>query len=137
MGSNKKRVLDIYEEIVDKVIFKIYSYNENVHTITPGISDRHYSLQTAIYLAENLDELISKYHKKKISLLVVIKRIGHRNIAHQEVLSVAGDYPEAANNLFTAMDHFDILNLDIFMSERLTGVSTGNSINNRLIRATI
>jgi L-threonylcarbamoyladenylate synthase len=59
----------------------------------------------------------------------------HSNIC-QETLSFNGDLKEATANLYAAMHRLDKQNLDLIIAEKFPENDLGNSINDRLERAT-
>jgi L-threonylcarbamoyladenylate synthase len=76
------------------------------------------------------------YSDKKIGLLLFQNPIQQTSVEHQEILSKSGDLKEAAKNLYAAMHRLDQLGLDVIIAERLPNIGLGNTLNDKLQRAT-
>lgn len=138
--ENNKPVLYRYGSLsleeIESVIgtVKIHN-NQNTNPKAPGMLSKHYSPKTPTYLTDNVVDLIELFKDKKIGLIVFKNEIIHPKISHQEILSLEGNYPEAASNLYGSMHRLDRLDLDIIIAEKLPNEDLGKSINDRLERA--
>ena len=68
--------------------------------------------------------------------MVFKQPIQNDNVFIQEVLSASGDLNEAAQNLYAAMHRLDQSELDLIIVEKLPETDLGNTINDKLARAT-
>lgn len=126
----------ISAEEIERVIGKVEIKNKSENLPdAPGMLSKHYSPTTKTYLATNIEEAIHLFPHKKIGVLVFSKKIENLQIMHQEILSISGDFKEAAANLYSALHLLDKLKLDIIIAERLPDVELGRSVNDRLERA--
>lgn len=131
------RLGSISVEDIEKVIGKIeIKNNKEKSPNAPGMLSRHYAPKTKMFLVSNIDEFISKHPNKNIGVLLFKKPIENKNILHQEILSVNGEFKEATSNLYAALHRLDKLNLDIIIAERFPDFDLGKTINDRLMRAT-
>lgn len=102
----------------------------------PGMLSRHYAPLTDTYLTDNITEFLKQFEGKKIGVLLYKQPIQHRNIVHQEILSIHEDLNEAAKNLYAAMHRLDQLKLDVIIAEKFPNLGLGKTINDKLERAT-
>ena len=102
----------------------------------PGMLSRHYAPATPTFLVDDPASFVAGISGKKIGVLVLEHPVSAAGIAHQIVLSPTGDLAEAARNLYGALHTLDKLQLDMLVAERLPAVGLGNSLNDRLERAT-
>lgn len=102
----------------------------------PGMLEKHYAPRTKTYLVENVTDFIAQHPDKKIGLLLHTNNHDNYKVAHIHYLSKTGDLKEAATNLYSAMHELDLLKLDLIIAQRLPDTGLGQSINDRLERAT-
>ncbi|MDP3313102.1 L-threonylcarbamoyladenylate synthase [Lutibacter sp.] len=102
----------------------------------PGMLAKHYAPNTPIFLTSNLKELIKLHQGKKIGLLLFKAKMEDNNIAVQEILAPNGNLEVATSNLYAALHKLDKCNLDVIIAEIFPAVGLGNTINDRLERAT-
>jgi L-threonylcarbamoyladenylate synthase len=96
---------------------------------------RHYAPKTSTFLVTDVLSEVKKHAGKKIGILVFKSSLNYENIT-EVVLSKEGSMQEAASKLYAAMHALDHKNLDIIIAERFPDFGLGNSINDRLQRAT-
>ena len=126
----------IATEDIEKVCGKLkINHKEEVAPIASGMLAKHYAPLTKTYLSSNVQDFVNKFEGKKIGLLLFKQTLPNLIVAHQEVLSTAGDLVEAAKNLYAAMHKLDHLNLDVIIAEQMPNVGIGQTINDRLERA--
>ncbi len=124
-------------EEIEKIIGPIRYHTHNNETPkAPGMLTRHYAPKTKTYLTDDLTSLIAKFDGQKIGLLIFKNPVKSNHVVHQEILSSAGNYTEAASNLYGSMHHLDKLDLDVIIAQRLPDEHLGKTINDRLERAT-
>jgi L-threonylcarbamoyladenylate synthase len=121
------------ENVIGSVSHKMY---EEKSPDAPGMLSRHYAPSTKTIMTDKLHDSINRFAGKRIGLLVFKDVPVHTDIYHLEVLSLKGDLYEAASNLYAALHRLDRLNLDIIIAEKLPDIYIGNTINDRLKRAT-
>lgn len=102
----------------------------------PGMLKKHYSPKTLAVLSKDVLKTIANYSGKRIGVLSFKTTYDDPSITHQITLSKTGDLNEATTNLYNALHDLDGLNLDVIVAEILPNSGLGNSINDRLIRAT-
>ncbi|MDQ1087041.1 L-threonylcarbamoyladenylate synthase [Siphonobacter sp. SORGH_AS_1065] len=95
----------------------------------PGMLKSHYAPRTPLSIHEELETLPPS---DRIGILGFQTDYG---FIHQEILSPAGDYAEAARQLFAAMRRLDALDLDHIYAELLPEQDLGVAINDRIRRA--
>ncbi|WP_367388157.1 L-threonylcarbamoyladenylate synthase [Lewinella sp. LCG006] len=124
-------------EEIEKVIGKVRvrTSGNDTDVSAPGMLSRHYSPATNTHLTDNVGEYIKMFQHQKIGLLLFKDTITDNSIAHQEVLSPAGDLAEAAKELYAALHRLDKLDLDVIIAERFPDNGLGKTINDRLQRA--
>ena len=139
--NNGKPVLyrhgSISIEQIESVVGKITTHIHNdTAPIAPGMLAKHYAPATSIILVDTIQDVLPKFENKKIGVLVFKDSFVDKRICQIEVLSKTGDLNEAASNLYDAMHRLDKAGLDIIIAERFPNIGLGNSINDRLERAT-
>jgi L-threonylcarbamoyladenylate synthase len=125
--------LDDIQRVVGEVL--IFNQESDTEIKSPGMLASHYAPRTATYLTEDVASILNLYPNKKIGLLLFQNTIENAEVAACEVLSISGDFEEAARNLYAAMHRLDNLNLDVIIAQKLPNVGLGKSINDRLTRA--
>lgn len=101
----------------------------------PGMLARHYAPKTSTFLVTDVLSEVKKHLGKKIGILVFKSSLSNENIT-EIILSKQGSMQEAASKLYAAMHELDHKGLDIIIAERFPDFGLGNSINDRLQRAT-
>lgn len=124
-------------EEMEKVIgsLKFHIHNE-IKPNAPGMLSRHYAPATESYLAKDVTKAMASFQGKRIGLLLFNERVPEDPFIHQEVLSEAGNYREAAKNLYAAMHRLDEKKPDVLIFEQLPEKDLGITINDKLRRAT-
>jgi L-threonylcarbamoyladenylate synthase len=124
--------LEDIEAVVGKLVVK---NNKEENLDAPGMLARHYAPKTSTFLVTDVLSEVKKHAGKKIGILVFKSSLNYENIT-EVVLSKEGSMQEAASKLYAAMHALDHKNLDIIIAERFPDFGLGNSINDRLQRAT-
>lgn len=122
------------EKIVGPVIIK--NNHKKGAAIAPGMVKKHYAPRTKIILVNDIDTSLLQYSSKQIGLLLHNENHSSYKVAHVEYLSRIGDFKESAANLYAALHKLDQMNLDIIIAQKFKNTDLGNSINDRLSRAT-
>ncbi|MBI1882651.1 MAG: threonylcarbamoyl-AMP synthase [Chlamydiae bacterium] len=121
-------------EKIEKVIGPVREGIENPSSIlAPGQMARHYSPRTRVNLISR-----GQYREnasEKIGLLCFRAPSRSLHYGHIEILSVSGDFKEAAANLFSALHHLDDAGLQEIDAERVPEEGLGRAIMNRLRKA--
>jgi L-threonylcarbamoyladenylate synthase len=124
-------------EEIQSVIGTIVIKNKNENTPeAPGMLTRHYAPKTKTILVSDINDEIQKHPKAKVGVLLFQNSINNHTNIYQEILSCKGDLKEATTNLYAAMHRLDKQNLDLIIAEKFPENDLGNSINDRLKRAT-
>ncbi|WP_329806477.1 L-threonylcarbamoyladenylate synthase [Flavobacterium facile] len=124
-------------EDIQKVTGKIIVQNNNNKTpIAPGMTLKHYAPKTSIVVTKNVSEAINFHASKKIGLVLFDTPQPNIDSSYQIILSPESNLKEAAANLYNALHQLDNMDLDIIIAERFPEHGLGNTINDRLERAT-
>lgn len=127
----------ISREEIESVIGPILLKNKNENAPeAPGMLTRHYAPLTKTILVNDVKKEIEKYTTKKIGLLLFNNVTIDKEEVVVEILSKKGSLKEATANLYAAMHRLDIQNLDLIIAQKFPEIDLGNSINDRLERAT-
>lgn len=121
------------EQIIGKVAVK---NNKEQAPNAPGMLEKHYAPRTKTYLVQDISAFIKQYPDKKIGLLLHSTDHESFDVSSITYLSKTGNLKEAASRLYSAMHEMDQLDLDMIIAERLPDHDLGQSINDRLERAT-
>jgi L-threonylcarbamoyladenylate synthase len=131
------RLGSIAVEEIEALIGKIAVKNKKEEAPdAPGMLSKHYAPRTSTFLTTDPAAFIQAHPGQKIGLLLFQHRIDKPGVAAQEILSETGSLAEAATNLYAALHRLDKLGLDMIVAERFPEHGLGNSINDRLERAT-
>jgi L-threonylcarbamoyladenylate synthase len=101
----------------------------------PGMHYKHYSPRTPLICTDRVMDIVEQHVGKKIGVLSFSEHYVHDAIFQSEPLSVAGNYAEAAEQLYQKLHQFDAAELDLIIAERAPDVDLGRAINDRLTRA--
>lgn len=124
-------------EDIEAIVGKVEVKNKKENSPdAPGMLERHYAPKTKTILTENILTEIHQYPDKRIGVLAFQSEVEHPQITTQIILSKTGDLREAASKLYDALHQLDLHHLDIIIAERLPDYGLGQSINDRLQRAT-
>lgn len=123
--------VEAIEEVVGKVDVQAHSSS---NPQAPGMLKSHYAPRVPLVLGTR-EELAVAYPDARVGVLSFREKWKGISDDHQEVLSVSGDYAEAARHLFAAMRKLDSLDLDLILAELLPEEDLGRAINDRLRRA--
>jgi L-threonylcarbamoyladenylate synthase len=127
----------ISREEIESVIGPILLKNNNQNAPeAPGMLTRHYAPLTKTILVNDVKKEIEKYPTKKIGLLLFNNVTIDKEDVVIEILSKKGSLKEATANLYAAMHRLDTQNLDLIIAQKFPEIDLGNSINDRLERAT-
>ena len=124
--------LEDIEAVIGKVAIK---NKKEENPDAPGMLARHYAPKTSTFLVANVFSEVKKHSGKKIGVLVFKASLHDKNIT-EIILSKEGSIQEAASKLYAAMHELDHKNLDVIIAEKFPAFGLGNSINDRLQRAT-
>lgn len=133
------RLGSISREDIERVIGKktLLVNKEENSPKAPGMLLKHYAPKTKMYLVDNVNIAIQAIDMERVGLLLFKDPIENPKIAHKIVLSSAGDLEEAAYQLYEAMQTLDKMNLDCIIAERFPAFGIGNTINDKLERASV
>ena len=127
----------ISREEIESVIGPILLKNKNENAPeAPGMLTRHYAPLTKTILVNDVKKEIEKYPTKRIGLLLFNNVTIDKEDVVVEILSKKGSFKEATANLYAAMHRLDTQNLDLIIAQKFPEIDLGNSINDRLERAT-
>lgn len=127
----------ISREEIESVIGPILIKNKNEKVPeAPGMLTRHYAPLTKTILVNDVKKEIEKYPTKRIGLLLFNNVTIDKVDVVVEILSKKGSLKEATANLYAAMHRLDTQNLELIIAQKFPEIDLGNSINDRLERAT-
>jgi L-threonylcarbamoyladenylate synthase len=127
----------ISREQIESVVGPILLKNKNEKAPeAPGMLTRHYAPLTKTILVNDVKKEIEKYPTKRIGLLLFNNVTIDKEDLVVEILSKKGSLKEATANLYAAMHRLDTQNLDLIIAQKFPEIDLGNSINDRLERAT-
>lgn len=127
----------ISREEIESVIGPIFIKNKNEKVPeAPGMLTRHYAPLTKTILVNDVKKEIEKYPTKRIGLLLFNNVTFDKVDVVVEILSKKGSLKEATANLYAAMHRLDTQNLELIIAQKFPEIDLGNSINDRLERAT-
>ncbi len=126
----------IPEEEIREVVGGLKCFTEeDSKPNAPGMLSKHYAPKTPCCLTNDVPGTLKNMTGKKIGILLFKNRIADDLLLHQEILSEAGDFKEAAKNLYAAMHRLDKNNVDLIIFEQLPEKGLGRTINDKLRRA--
>lgn len=127
----------ISREVIESVVGPILIKNKNENAPeAPGMLTRHYAPLTKTILVNDVKKEIEKYPTKRMGLLLFNNVTIDKEDVVVEILSKKGSFKEATANLYAAMHRLDTQNLDLIIAQKFPEIDLGNSINDRLERAT-
>ena len=122
-------------EAIEAVIGSVKVLNHSTsNPKAPGQLKSHYAPRTPFKIGNPI-ELFNQNKGQEIGVISFTKKYEQFSDENQIVLSISGDFSEAARNLFAGMRHLDSLNLDLIIAELLPEKDLGRAINDRLKRA--
>lgn len=125
------------EQIQDKIGPVLNStYTKDNKPSAPGMLTRHYAPATETCLTDDVRKLIAERDRSKTGLLLFKDSLDDISHIPREILSRTGNLEEAGQNLYAAMHRLDRLGLDLIIAERLPDHGLGQTINDKLERAT-
>ena len=131
------RLGSISQQEIESIIGPISIKNKNENNPdAPGMLSRHYAPKTKTILVHNIEQELRKYATAKMGLLLFQNISTENENIVKEILSENGDLKEATTNLYAAMHRLDKQYLDIIIAQKFPENDLGNSINDRLERAT-
>lgn len=139
--ENEKAILyrlgSLSVEEIETVIGAVVVKNKKqIAPNAPGMLSRHYAPKTKTIVVSDVETEIQKHSNAKIGVLLFQNSISNTANICKEILSAQGDLKEAASNLYAAMHRLDKQNLALIIAEKFPESDLGNSINDRLERAT-
>lgn len=141
MGNHPKLLrlgglsLEAIEEILGNSLDQTKLIN-NENPEAPGMLSRHYAPITPLYInAASLHLTEAKFSE----MVYIGFKLPHTQIplSNQILLSSAGNYAEAAQNLFGALRQADKMQHKIIIADLLPEENLGRAINDRLRRAAV
>ena len=139
IGMNNNTPLLYREGVLGKLLLEsligpIEKFNPQKNTIlTPGQWPRHYAPLTKTILCKR--EEIMLHVKDNTGIIVYKEPLLSVNTNQQHILSETGSLVEAAKNLYQILHHVDKQKYETIICEMLPQEELGNTINDRLKRA--
>ena len=139
IGMNNNTPLLYREGVLGKLLLEsligpIEKFNPQKNTIlTPGQWPRHYAPLTKTILCKR--EEIIMHVKDNTGIIVYKEPLLSVNTNQQHILSETGSLVEAAKNLYQILHHVDKQKYETIICEMLPQEELGNTINDRLKRA--
>ncbi|GGF21475.1 L-threonylcarbamoyladenylate synthase [Echinicola rosea] len=125
-------VADIKKAVGNVLILPQSSSNPK----SPGMLKSHYAPRIP-FIVGDLEQLVPHYLEKneRFGVLSFTKTFEGVPAEHQRVLSAAGDFKEAAQQLFAAMRYLDKQDVSVILSGEMPERGLGKAVNDRLRRA--
>lgn len=101
----------------------------------PGMLKKHYAPKTKLVVTTDIIESIQEHFGKKIGVLSFTALEIFPEVHIQKHLSSENSLKEAATNLYSTLIELDSLHLDLIIAEYMPDSGLGNTINDRLERA--
>ena len=101
----------------------------------PGMLKKHYAPKTKLVVTRIVKESIQEHIGKKIGVLTFTAIEILPEVYAQKHLSSNNSLKEAATNLYATLIELDSLGLDVIIAEYMPNQGLGNTINDRLERA--
>jgi len=139
IGMNNNTPLLYREGVLGKLLLEsligpIEKFNPQKNTIlTPGQWPRHYAPLTKTILCKR--EEIMLHVKDNTGIIIYKEPLLSVNTNQQHILSETGSLVEAAKNLYQILHHVDKQKYETIICEMLPQEELGNTINDRLKRA--
>ncbi|MFN4970021.1 MAG: L-threonylcarbamoyladenylate synthase [Bacteroidota bacterium] len=139
IGMNNDTPLLYREGVLGKLLLEsligpIEKFNPQKNTIlTPGQWPRHYAPLTKTILCKR--EEIMLHVKDNTGIIIYKEPLLSVNTNQQHILSETGSLVEAAKNLYQILHHVDKQKYETIICEMLPQEELGNTINDRLKRA--
>lgn len=131
------RLGSISVEAIEAVIGKVSVQNKKEKSPqAPGMLARHYAPNTPTFLVDDVSAFAKAYPHKNLGILTFTQSFTAPNIKAIQILSPTGNLQEAMSKLYAAMHTLDHLDLDMIVAQRFPAQGLGNSLNDRLERAT-
>lgn len=102
----------------------------------PGMLKSHYSPRKPLFI-KDLKQVLGQYPKERIGYLSFQKTSKNVPLENQRILSLSGNYAEAAKHLFSYMRQLDSMSIDVIYAELLPEKDLGRAINDRIRRAAV
>lgn len=125
--------VEAIEEVVGPV--KVLAHSTS-NPQAPGMLKSHYSPRKPLFI-EHFDKISAQYPPESIGALTFQSFLSSIPTENQRILSVAGDYSEAAKHLFAYMRQLDNLPIEVIYAELLPEKNLGRAINDRIRRAAV
>ncbi|WP_339833781.1 L-threonylcarbamoyladenylate synthase [uncultured Flavobacterium sp.] len=123
-------------EHIERVIGKVEIRNNATQSPNaPGMFSKHYAPKTPLFITKDLEAFLTENTTNNIAFLGFDKSLSHSKITQNYLLSVEGNYDEAAANLYKTLIEMDSKNFDLIVTQYLPEIDLGKSINDRLSRA--
>jgi L-threonylcarbamoyladenylate synthase len=128
--------VEAIEAVTGKIRQKVTTSNV---PLAPGMFDKHYAPHTPFLITDDIHKTLSSYAGKfkHIGLMVYgeLPELTDHKIAIIFQLSLTGSMEEAAQRLYDGMHQLDDNGLDLIIALRFPETALGNSLNDRLQRA--
>lgn len=102
----------------------------------PGMLKSHYSPRKPLFI-KDLKQVLEQYPKERVGYLSFQKTNKNVLLENQRILSLSGNYAEAAKHLFSYMRQLDSMSIDVIYAELLPEKDLGRAINDRIRRAAV
>jgi L-threonylcarbamoyladenylate synthase len=121
---------------IEKITGKVLAVSSNTDLPeAPGMMKKHYAPNTPLIVTIDCQLEIDKHLGKKIGVLTFMEVEKHAAVFIQKHLSKNNSLKEAATNLYATLIDLDGMHLDLIIAEYMPNQSLGNTINDRLERA--
>jgi L-threonylcarbamoyladenylate synthase len=120
---------------IEEIAGPVFINSDTTQTLAPGMLKKHYSPRTPLVLTQNIEAELNEYEGKNIGLLTYDAYSDLLAEDRQILLGKTTNMHVIAHNLYAAMHTMDDAGYDVIIVRRLPDEGIGDSINDRLTRA--
>lgn len=109
--------------------------NQGKKTVAPGMLKSHYAPQTPLFLSENIENDLIQFKGQRVGILTYNSLVQGIPTSQQVLICEANDFRKAAKKLYAALHLMDKEGYDIIVVRKFPSTGMGNTLNDRLLRA--
>jgi L-threonylcarbamoyladenylate synthase len=128
------RVGMITQEEIEQLIGPV-ELNQSTLTLAPGMLKSHYSPYTPLILSEDIGSDIERFKQQKLGIITYNILAEGVDAQHQLLLCNNNEFAIAAKNLYAALHEMDKKGYDLILVQKFPPIGIGNTLNDRLRRA--
>ena len=130
------RVGMIVKDEIEKWIGPV-AMNKGMKTVAPGMLKSHYAPRTPLFLSENIGDDLNQFKGKKVGIITYNSLIEGIPTSQQVLICEGNDFSTAAKKLYAALHQMDKEGYDVIVVRKFPAKGIGETINDRLLRASV